>query len=148
MPPRRDLLYVAVQVALLAALALDPCPEARLGSPTWLRSVGYVAMVAAVCLGAAAALQLGTSLTPWPSPRAGGRLVTSGLYAWARHPIYAALVYFGVGLTAATASPWRGLVTGLLWGLFFLKSTYEERLLRGRYPGYGPYAERVGRFGW
>src|SRR5438034_11504078 len=34
------------------------------------------------------ALQLGSSLTPLPAPRAGEELATTGLYGRARHPMY------------------------------------------------------------
>ena len=146
MRPRTDLLFVGAQLLLLAGLAYDPWGP-QFDYPTWLRIIGWGAIGGAVVAGTLALLQLGTSFTPWPSPRADGRLVTRGMYAWARHPIYACLVYFGMGLTIVTDSPWRGLMTGLLWLLFHFKAKYEERLLRERFPDYADYAAEVPRFG-
>ena len=147
MPSRHDFFYVGLQLALFAALALDPWPAGLIEYPRWLTLIGWAVAVGAVVTGAAAVLQLGTNLTPWPSPKAGSSLVTEGLYAHARHPIYAAILYFAMGLTVATGSPWRGLVTAGLMLLFYFKARHEERLLRARYPDYVAYAERVRRFG-
>ncbi len=147
MPPRRDLLFVGVQFALLFALGIDPVDFAY-PVPPLLRYVGWTAAGLAVLAGLLAVLQLGTNLTPWPTPRSGSALVTTGLYAWARHPIYACLAGFALALTLATGSVWRlGLALALL-GLFWRKATYEESLLQKRYPSYGSYAEQVERFGF
>lgn len=146
MRTREDLLFVGSQLLLFAGLAYDPWGP-QFDYPTWLRVVGWLAMAVAPVVGVLALLQLGGSFTPWPSPRAGGDLVTTGVYQWARHPIYACLIYFAMGLTIVTDSPWRGMMTGLLWLLFYYKSRYEERLLRERFPDYGAYAQEVRRFG-
>lgn len=139
-------MFVGVQVSLFVALAFDLDLGWRplRGLPV----IGGVLCVSSAGFGLLAVLQLGTSLTPWPSPRAGASLVTAGAYRHARHPIYAALLAFGVGLAVLTASPWRLLVTAGLYVLFWRKAVYEERLLRQRYPGYAAYAARTPRFGW
>ena len=141
-----DLLFVGVQVLLFVGLAVDPWGP-QWTYPLWMKVIAWGVMACAVVAGVLALLQLGTSFTPWPSPRPGGRLVRSGAYARARHPIYACLVYFGMGLTIATDSVWRGAMTGLLMALFYFKSEYEERLLRERFPDYEDYAREVSRFG-
>ncbi len=145
MPPRRDLLFVGMQFALLLALAVDPV-GVEVAPPALVRYLGQTLCALAVVLGVVAVLQLGTNLTPWPSPKAGSRLVTTGLYAWARHPIYACLAGFAFALVLATGSVWRlGLAMALLW-LFWRKATFEEAMLRERYPEYAAYANRVERF--
>ena len=146
MPPRRDLLFVAAQALLLAALALDP--ELGWRPLRGLPWIGWTLCGLSVAFGTLAVLQLGTSLTPWPTPRAGSALVTEGTYRVARHPIYASLIAFAVGLALATGSPWRLLVAAALYVLFCRKARYEEALLRERYAGYEAYAREVGRFGW
>ena len=144
--PRTDLLFVGVQFVLLLALAFDPL---RVGFklPVVERYIAWSICVATVVAGVAAVLQLGTNLTPWPSPKDSSQLVTSGLYAWSRHPIYACLAWFGLGLALATGSWWRIGVTACLWVLFWRKATYEERMLQERYPSYESYAQQVPRFG-
>ena len=146
MPSRRDLSYVGVQVLLFTLVAVDPL-GVRWPVPPWLRTVSYVGAGACVVLGVLAVAQLGSSLTPWPSPRHGSDLVTTGMYARARHPIYASLLWFGVCVSVATGSPGRALATAGLWLLFRGKARYEEGMLRERYGGYAAYAKTVGRFG-
>lgn len=138
--------FVGVQLALFVALACDVDLGWRplRGWPV----IGGVLCAASVGFGTAAALQLGTRLTPWPSPRDGITLVTAGTYARARHPVYASLITFGVGLAVATASPWRLAVTLALYALLWRKTVYEEGLLRERFPDYAAYATRTPRFGF
>lgn len=146
MPARKDLLFVGAQALLFAAIAFDPL-GIRYAVPTGLSVVAWGLAGACVVLGVLAVFQLGTNLTPWPSPKDGSRLVTSGLYAYARHPIYASLLWFGLAVSLATGSVGRILVTGALWWLFRRKARYEEGMLRERYAGYAAYAKTVGRFG-
>ncbi len=146
MPPRRDLVFVGVQFALLFGLMIDPLGLA-VDVHDVVRVVGYGVCAATMIVGLLAVLQLGTNLTPWPSPRSGSRLVTTGLYALARHPIYACLLAFAFALALATGSVWRLGLALVLGGLFWRKATYEETLLRARYPAYAAYARRVGKFG-
>ncbi len=153
LPPKRDLLFVGTQLLLFVALAFAHLPDWKMytAEGTGLtRAVSYLAwVIAAGCVvyGVVAVLQLGTSLTPWPSPKANSRLITTGIYAWARHPIYASLCYFACALAVATGSWWRLLVAVALFVLFYFKSAYEEKLLRQVYPEYATYAASVPRFG-
>jgi len=116
----------------------------------WSRGLGTIVLgVALVVLGAgiafAAGAGLGRTLTPSPIPRDDGVLVTGGVYAVVRHPIYSGLLIIGAGLVVIGASAlhvaaWLGLLS-----VFMLKSRLEERMLAGRYSSYAAYAARVGR---
>lgn len=147
LPPKQDLAFVGAQVALFVALAIDPFPLAVRVNP-WLGGVGIALCIASIVFGVVAVVQLGTNLTPWPSPKASSQLVTTGTYALARHPIYASLLVFGLGLSLWTLSPWRLVVSAALYGLFRAKARYEEGLLQARYPSYAVYRDQVKRFGW
>jgi len=78
-----------------------------------------------------------------PEPKAGGHLVSSGIYRWLRHPIYTAILAVVVGLflrrpTLALA------VAGIVVIVFLLaKTRYEEHLLANRYPEYTEYRRRT-----
>lgn len=50
------------------------------------------------------ALQLGKNFSLWPEPAEGGVLNTTGVYALCRHPMYAGLVAFSLGLGFSTDS--------------------------------------------
>ncbi len=146
MPTSHDFVFVGTQAVLLAALAFAPGPH-YFDLPDFLVYVAWAICGMAVLAGLLALAQLGTSLTPWPSPRAGGALVMTGLYAYARHPIYVTLIAFAFGLGIATESAWRLVVALLLVILFRQKARYEESLLRQHYgPAYESYCERVRGF--
>lgn len=50
------------------------------------------------------ALQLGRNFSPWPVPAEGTVLNTTGVYSLCRHPMYAGLVSFSLGLGFTTDS--------------------------------------------
>lgn len=97
-------------------------------------------------LGLKGKADLGRNRITRPEPRPDGELVTGGIYAFIRHPLYASLILLGF----AWALIWRsGPVLGLaLVQAIFLdaKARREERYLRARFEGYTAYARRVKRF--
>lgn len=136
---------VAAQFALLVALVLVP------RGTLWV--VGLPAVVVAALLGLAAiglgfvaAAGLGRALTASPIPRDTGGLVTTGVYARVRHPIYTGLMLGGAALLAVGASVWHLVLFAALVLLLMAKARWEERMLLARYPDYAAYAGRVGRF--
>jgi protein-S-isoprenylcysteine O-methyltransferase Ste14 len=93
-----------------------------------------------------ALLQLKTNLSPFPSPKKGAKLLTSGVFAFARHPIYSGVLFMAFGLSVWLNSGYKLLVSILLWLVFYLKSRYEEELLLKRFPEYLLYKKQTGRF--
>ena len=90
-----------------------------------------------------AMLNLNTSLTPFPKPMAGARLIDTGIYGLVRHPIYGALIVGAIGLSIARGSGLALLLSLLLLGYFSLKAKHEERMLSDVYPEYAQYKQRV-----
>lgn len=146
MPNKKDILFVGIQGVLLIALFFDPFARIDLIHP-WTGFLGFLICGVAVVFGLLALVQLGSNLTPWPSPKTNSSLVTTGTYAWARHPIYAALLWFAFGLSIGYMSAWRFGISILLFLLFLKKSTFEESMLRQKFEAYADYAKRVKRFG-
>ena len=136
---------VALQAALLVAFFLAP----RRGDwavPGWLAAAGSTAVVAGAGILVLAALNLGRSLTPLPTPVPRGVLQTGGLYRFVRHPIYSGLLVLLFGSAATSGSAVRLVLAAALLGLLTRKARWEEDMLRRRYPDYDDYARRTPRF--
>ncbi|MGZ6299401.1 MAG: methyltransferase family protein, partial [Candidatus Limnocylindria bacterium] len=98
------------QFVLIGLLIVVSVPELAhvwpSGGLAWLGfGVGCAAMVIGAWLVGRAFADLGETLTPMPRPLPDGQLVTTGIYASLRHPIYAGLMIAGLGWSALTRSP-------------------------------------------
>ena len=71
------------------------------------------------------------------------RVISTGPYAWVRHPMYATALIMLLGISPALGSWWGvpiviAILPALIWRL-----TDEERFLVQNLPGYREYRERV-----
>ncbi len=139
----RDYFYVFLQALLFTAFLTPwhtPLPLAPPGWLAWsLMTLGLLVMLLAF-------LQLKSNLTPWPTPKKEGQLVTSGIFGAVRHPIYS-----GIFLATAGWASYQGNGYHLLWSvglltLFYFKSRYEEKRLQERFSDYRAYQKNTGRF--
>lgn len=138
-------LFVAAQAALFLALILLPRGD-RWPVPEWLDAFGYLLMAVGVALAVAAGLRLGPGLTPTPMPADNGRLTTTGLYRFSRHPIYSGVLGIVAGIVIRSGSILIAMIGALAVVFFSVKARWEEARLRERYPDYDRYAATTGRF--
>ncbi len=143
--PGRDRAFVAVQAVLFTAYLFHPAALA-LSLPPLLRYTGIALTLLGVGVLVWGFFSLGRNLTPLPTPKADGRLVVEGIYHWIRHPIYTGVLVVALGWALFSQSGWRLALFAVLSAFFWIKSAYEERLLLQRYPQYGDYRHRTGRF--
>lgn len=137
--------WVAGQVVLIAAV---------FGSAVFGRGWGGAYAAIAYVLGGvllalglgllgAAALQLGSALTPFPAPRAGQELTTTGAFALCRHPMYGGGILIALGWTTTFASP-VSLAWAVVLAVFLdVKARREELWLNERVPGYDEYRKQT-----
>jgi len=73
----------------------------------------------------------------------GHRVVSTGPYAWVRHPMYSGTVLFFVGAPMLLGSWWGVAMSPLFVVLFAIRAEIEERALIAGLPGYADYTARV-----
>ena len=140
----RDLVLVAAQGVLF--LAVVAAAFAPWGPQLWSSVVVALAVIAIGVTGVGlAAAGLGKALTPMPTPNGEG-LAAAGVYRFARHPMYSALVVVCLGVAVGAGTVACYAVVAVLAAFFAVKARVEERGLVATYPGYAEYAARVGRF--
>ena len=71
------------------------------------------------------------------------RVISTGPYAYVRHPMYSGMMLFFAGLPLALDSWWGLAMAPLFLALFAVRIGIEERTLREGLPGYIDYAARV-----
>jgi protein-S-isoprenylcysteine O-methyltransferase Ste14 len=73
----------------------------------------------------------------------GHRVITSGPYAFVRHPMYSGAVLFFVGSALVLGSWWGTAMSPIFAILFGIRTGIEENTLTTGLPGYAEYAARV-----
>lgn len=132
---------VSVQFACLIALLFVPGS----GMVAFQRLLAARLLVAAAGLVLAIAfINLRESVTVFPEPRDNVPFITTGIYAYVRHPMYLGVLLFGASMvctkwTALAAALWCVLCIDLI-----LKHRYEDRLLAAKWPEAALYQASVG----
>jgi len=119
-------------------------------SPEAIEQAGVTLVLAAITCGVFAASKhaLGRNWSVVARTRADHELVTWGVFAYVRHPIYSALFAWVIAMAVAFGHYW-GLILAvpLYWIGTILRVREEERLLRAQFGAdYDAYAKRVKRF--
>jgi protein-S-isoprenylcysteine O-methyltransferase Ste14 len=143
--PHRGHVWFALQSGLCVAILVAPFVQ-RFAAPRLLRVLGSGVLAGGASITVAGYRALGSSHSPWTTPRADGRLVTVGIYRRLRHPIYAGWCVAALGAALLTGSPIGIGLAGVLAVFYDLRSREEERLLAQRYPSYSVYAQHTSKF--
>jgi protein-S-isoprenylcysteine O-methyltransferase Ste14 len=118
------LLYVAVSLGTGAPVLGDYAFHPAQG---WL---GIVALVAALVLFRVTHKQLGRNWSVTLETRSGHKLVTDGVYAWVRHPMYSSFLLSAVAQALLLPNWIAGPVGLVAFGaLFFYRAGREEALM-------------------
>ncbi len=132
-------------VGMLVAYAFNPPWMRALDVliPDFARWLGFAFGLVGVSVAAWAQVTLGRQWSAQLQLTDGHRLITSGPYAWVRHPIYASLTALSIGFALVTAN-WFFIGFGALAiGMLFTRIPREERMMREGVAGYAEYSAKV-----
>ena len=141
--------WVALQIVLLIAIFLSAL--VGLGWPSQLEPLAYtiggllVAAGVGMLVAGGGALARVSAVTPFPAPRTGSNLQTSGIYRLVRHPIYGGGILIALGWSTVFATI-AGLALTIVLAVFAdLKARREELWLEQTFAGYADYRRHTRR---
>jgi len=133
-----------VWTAWLVLMALDAVRFRWSHVPLWLQVVGAILILLCMYLA-----QLTMRENSFAAPvvkiqsERGHHVVSSGIYAHIRHPMYAGALLFFVG-TPLLLGSWYGLAAApVMAATLVVRTLFEERMLMAELPGYREYVARV-----
>ena len=146
--PWPPIIYLAVALAALALGAAWPLASPPPAALRWLRMAGAAIVATGLALDVAAMLVMRRARTNILPHRGADRLVTDGVFALTRNPIYVGNTLLLAGLGVALPSAWMAagaLLAALLVDRLAIRR--EERHLSARFgPAYADYVARVPRW--
>jgi protein-S-isoprenylcysteine O-methyltransferase Ste14 len=135
-------LLVALQFVLIGALIVT---TRALGTPL-ANALAFACVIAGTFVGVAAlAANRPGNFNVQPELKASARLVTDGIYAHIRHPMYTAVLLVMLAAISADPRGWRIALWIGLAGVLLAKAVREEGYLRARFPQYAAYQARTAR---
>jgi len=138
--------WVVAQMLLLAALGVVAPKHGGDWPAVASTGPGALLFLYAAWTGLAGVRDLGRHRTASPVPHPQSTLVTTGIYARLRHPLYASMMALGFGW-ALVWSSLPGLVLALVLAVFLhAKARHEEALLCRHFLDYPAYMRRVPRY--
>ena len=115
--------------------------------PDWLRWVGFAAGLASLTLWTWTQAVLGKEWSPQLQLRAEHHLVTTGPYSRVRHPLYTAMLGWGVSVALVTANWVFAALAAMVMAVFFTRVPREEHMMIEQFGDeYREYMTRTGKF--
>ncbi|MBX2828859.1 MAG: isoprenylcysteine carboxylmethyltransferase family protein [Flavobacteriaceae bacterium] len=143
---KKDILFVLAQFLLFAAYFGMEWPLFSPEIPSWICYIFIGLTVTGLLVVLLGILNLNENLTPFPSPKSNSTLISTGIYRYVRHPIYAGILLSMLSYALYSLSVFKLSVTAVLWMVLYFKSNYEERMLQDRFTEYKDYMATTGRF--
>jgi protein-S-isoprenylcysteine O-methyltransferase Ste14 len=135
-------------VAAVVLVAVGPLTAAGNGHPGPVNVIGLAVALAGIAATFVAQLRMGTSWRIGVDPGEQTDLVTTGMFAAVRNPIFTTMALTAVGLTAMvpTAIGGAGLALTVVAVELQVRAVEEPYLRATHGPAYRRYEARVGRF--
>lgn len=130
--------------AWLALMGLDAKRFAWSSVPALVQALGALMMIGSVgfCYRAMCENSFAAPVVKIQEER-GQRVVSTGPYAFVRHPMYFGAIFYFVGVALLLGSWWGVLFSLAPMGLLCVRIPIEEKALRAGLVGYDAYAARV-----
>lgn len=138
-----------VLIGWLVLYTIDPpwMEALSIPFPDWLRWVGFALGLASLGLWTWAQVALGKEWSPQLQLRDEHLLETAGPYARIRHPIYTAMIGYGIGLVLVTANwVFAAFAVLVIAGLLARAPKEEQMMIEEFGEQYEAYMQRAGRF--
>jgi protein-S-isoprenylcysteine O-methyltransferase Ste14 len=136
-------------IGWLVAYTVDPAWVKALSIPipTVVRVAGFLISLISLGFWFWVQLALSEEWSPQLQLREDHRLVTTGPFARIRHPMYSAMVFWGIGLALLTANWVFIIMAGLVSTVFILRVPKEEQMMIEKFgEEYRAYMRKTGRF--
>jgi len=105
--------------------------------------LGYLIIIIASILLLLAIKDLGRNLSPLPRPKNNSNLITTGIYRFARHPMYYSLIFISFGFFITKLSIYYLFLSISLGLLIKFKIALEEEYLKNKFKNYLLYKNEV-----
>ena len=105
--------------------------------------VGFLIIIISFIILFVAINDLGRNLSPFPRPINKSNLVTTGIYRFARHPMYYSLIFISFGVFIIKLSIYYLFLSISLALIIKFKITLEEQYLNNKFKNYLLYTNEV-----
>ena len=145
-----DVVLISILLAgFLATLIVAGLDGGRFGwapAPPWAVLVGYLLLLLG-CLGSGWAQAVNRHFEPSVRIQTDRdhHVITTGPYAFVRHPGYVSGAILVVGIALALGSLWALLPAALVGVVLVIRTNLEDATLQRELPGYAEFAARVRR---
>ncbi len=136
---RKGKVLVFLQFSAIAGLL-------KVGVDVGISLTGWILIGLSALCGFAALMAMRKSrFSIFPVPHQESVLISSGVYAVLRHPMYTAVLLFCLGCIIQTPQLWLFIIWIGLLMVLVLKIQLEEKLLIAKFSGYAEYSKRTYR---
>lgn len=112
--------------------------------PLWMKAIGFVIQIPCF-FGVGWVMRENTFLTQTVKIDAqrGHHVITTGPYAWVRHPLYSLAIVLFFSIPIALGSRYSLLLSVVLTLLLIIRTNLEDRTLHEELDGYADYAKQT-----
>ncbi|MFA5901769.1 MAG: isoprenylcysteine carboxylmethyltransferase family protein [Hyphomicrobium sp.] len=131
-------------IAMFVVAGLDAVRYHSSNMPVWLEVLGALAIGVGIYIFHVVMRtnSYATAVVRIQDER-GHQVISTGPYAFVRHPMYTGAAFYFVGIALLLGSWYAVAIAVALIALFGLRAVWEENTLIAELPGYAAYAERV-----